>query len=403
MKIIWKILIAIALLLVLLVVMTHFILQAKLGEVINRVIIPEIERTLDLDVDMDDAGINLFGGSLRLSGVRLGNPNNFQEPTIFSMDDCKINIGLISTLKGITELTEARIDNAIITIVRNKDNQVNAIEISKAIPKPETTEETPELPQPEPDRPTQAEPLELPKLLIKDLSIETKLEYVDHKLRGEITRFGLQTKIGIKNLTTVENAGLPNGTITIEAHLDDKPDLFRTDIIGEILPITNPLKPTFTLKGSILAIDLTVDGIKELFEKADIQAESADLEIHLKCIDGIYQHPGSVILLKLKNCRPTGDLAKKNPDFPSIKELSAPLPIEGPVQSPRFAENPGVIIGNAILQNLTANADVLMDFLKKKTKKHDGKIQDGSNKAEEQIKKELDRGIKSLGKFFDKL
>lgn len=311
-----------------------------------------------------------------------------------------LNIGLLSTIGGMPQITEAHVKNAVITIVRNKENQINAKEISDSLPKPEQPEKNPEQPEQTPQNIPEPKPVETPKLLIKTLTIETMFEYIDHKLKDEVVRWALKTQVNLSNFTTVAGPDAGEATLKIDAHLDGKPDLFLTNIDGTIQPLTDPSKPSFKIDGSIVSIDLTQNGMPELCNEAGVQAESASIEVHLTCIDGVYKQPGSIITLKLKNCRPAGELLKKNPSFPTLPELSIPLPIKGTALEPDFG-NIQVIIGNVLLQNLASNASVLMDFIGKKTQKHDQKIQENSKDIDEKVKKEIDRGIKTLGKFLN--
>jgi len=402
-----KILLSIAVTMILIIIVIHFVLQAKIGTIINDAVVPKVEQALNIDVDVGGISLNLLGGSLRLSDVKLGNPDKFSEPTIFSMDKLIIDLGVMSTIGGLPEVTKARIDDAVITIVRNNENKINAKQISDSLPSPEPSDEQPEVPDSEdekdddtaPSAPATQQPGELPKLVIKDASIDTMLEYIDYKLRDEVTRIALRASITAKDLTTVGGGDQRDGSIIIAAHLDGKPDLYVTNIEAAIKPIVDPAKPSFVIDGSIAAIDLTQPEMASIWEKAGVQADSASLRVHVKSVDGSYQQPESVITIILKNCRAAGSVLAKNPDMPIIPELSISIPVKQTVSAPDFGDIQS-IIGNALLQNLANNPEILKDLLMKQMKKGDSK--DGSE-TDDRLQKEVDRGLKKFGKFLDKL
>ncbi|OVE75503.1 hypothetical protein BVX97_04365, partial [bacterium E08(2017)] len=238
----------------------------------------------------------------------------------------------------------------------------------------------------------ETEPVEIPDLMVKNLRLVTMLEYIDHTLKDEPVRIAMNAKVTAKGFTTIENN--PDAEFTMEANLDGKPDLFVTKLDWIVKPLTDIERPSFTVNGSILEIDLSQEGFPELCNEAGVQAEKAAVDINLVADEGIFQTPGSEIKVRFMNCRPAGDLLEKNPDFPVIKELSVSVPVSGPVQEPDFGDLP-VIVGNALLKNLATNSDLIVETLKKKFEEDE--------KLQENIDKELNRAKEKLKGFFNNL
>lgn len=393
-----KIVIIIAIVVTATIVLIQIFLQTKLNSILTGVVTPALKKNSGIDLIAKDVSVNLLGGTLNISELSLCNPPDFAEPTMFAMKHCKLDLRLLSLLRGILEISATHIDNAKLTFVRNSKNQINTVEIAQSIPeKTENSDKTATSRNSQPDRPLDQTQLIIPNILIKDLSATTMIEFIDHTIDNGPLSIGLVTSLNIRDLATFENIHSEWGSININAHLETNTNLFIADIKGKISPLTDLMHPSFSIDGTIAGIDLSQPNMVELCEEAGIKSDSASIEVNILCVNGNYVKSQSVIVIKLKNCQPVGKLAEKLPNFPMLPELSVPLPIRGTFQEPEI-DNPQQIIVNTILANFAQNAHAILNNISNdKSKDLNKKIQkvlDGS--SDMKIQREIDKGLRRL-------
>lgn len=393
-------LLVITALIILTPLLVQVILQKQLKTILNTTVVPQAEEMLKVDINLGHASVNMFGGSLDIAGFTMGNPDSFEEPTFVSVDRCTLDLGVMSALRGIINLKEVTLQNGKITIIRNKQNQINAQEISNSIPGTEEADKDPELPK-EPGIPEKTTPLELPKAVLGELLFDAVLQYIDHNLGEDVFNIAVGIKVSAHNITTIGDKNSEWGTINISGNLVGKPDVFVTDIKSKIAPITDPMKPSFETRGTIMSIDLTTNGMGQVAQDLDIQCDSAEISINIVCVDGFFQKDKTIINLKLHNVAPAGKLAKKLKGMPAIPVLTVPVRIGGTFAQPKPDNLPKAIM-EALLANFGANANAIMDIVGKQTKGLDDNIKNELNKIDkEKINKGIDKlnkGIKNLFK-----
>ena len=120
MKKLWKILIALVILLVVLVIGANVLVSRKLDYILNEFVIPVAEDRLGVDVGFDDAAASILGGRIDIGGIKLGNPQGFPDPDMAVIERCEANVALGPLLSGgVTEVMGAKLSGGVLTIIRN--------------------------------------------------------------------------------------------------------------------------------------------------------------------------------------------------------------------------------------------------------------------------------------------
>lgn len=68
------------------------VLLLSLNGIIRRTVVSQSEQQLDLPAQLADADLSLFGGTLRLSDYRIGSPQGFQAPAMFSVGALDVGV-----------------------------------------------------------------------------------------------------------------------------------------------------------------------------------------------------------------------------------------------------------------------------------------------------------------------
>lgn len=349
-------------LLVLAVLALYLMLKTRLNEIISETVIPRAEALLGVDVTIDHAEMDLLRGSVSVDGLAIGNPQGFVEPNALSLHGCDIDIGILSLLRGSLTVSETQVKRGVLTISRNRDEKVNVTEIQRTIEAgtqggaiPSTPRHTE--PAPRDDGGRRAEPA---KVLLRDFSLDTLVEYIDHELADVPVKLAFEARILADGIATFEREGSPWGTFTIDGHLQNAPEAFVTDLQGSLAPLVNPAMPSFDLNGKILAIDMTRLG--DLTERLEVECDSADLAAAIKCRKGRYVEPDSRLAVTLHDPKPIGKLAKKTKGFPIPKRLTVTIPLSGELTSPDTDLEDALL--RTLLLNFADNRGALLDELK---------------------------------------
>jgi hypothetical protein len=399
-KLLLKLLGIIVIVLIILMVGLHIFLQVRLTDILKKAAIPEAEKALGVDISLGHADLNIFRGSLSLSDLQVGNPSAFQEPSVFAMESCDLDVNMIPLLGKVVEISKASLENAIITIVRSAENEVNAVTIQKQVQTQfPAAEQTSEKDAPKTtDQST--EPGEIPALVLGDLDITLLTRYVDHKISTNVFELGLNTTIKANNVRTIGSVEDEWGTFVLNTHLTNNADLFVTDLKCRIAPITNPLTASFDIEGSIKAIDMKA--LDAYAEDIGIRSESLSLTVKLKCRNGVFDRPNSPITLTFHKPQPAGKLARKLKHFPTLEFFAIPLYIGGTIEKLDYGEWDEILFA-ALETNALGNLKPLLksasdEQLGKASKKINEKFNEllDDAKVEDQIKKAKDK----LGDFF---
>lgn len=333
-----KIIISVIVVIVLIITILNMVISHVLPKVIQQSVIPAAEKAAGVDIEVGKTAINVIGGSIGISSIKIGNPAGFMEPSIFSLKTLEFDIGTLALLKGMVKINKAYAEDIRITIVRNAENNINALTIkdtlaaTSAPPPPPTVPS--ELPASKP-APTVSRKIKPVSCLLKNMKINTFVEYIDYKLAKEPLNLAFELSMQAENIGTVE---LPNeewGTLTIHGNRKDNPLSCVIHMNAKISPVTNPEKLSFDITGSISNINTRELG--NLTSEMGIQSDSIDINLNIQCRNHAYLRDSSSVTLWFTNPTLTGRLANQAGNMKLPQQFPISIPFGGTVDNPDFA------------------------------------------------------------------
>ncbi len=362
-----KILIGLAIALVSLLFVAQVLLTRWLTAEIHSRIVPRLERTLRVAVGIGEAGVGIWGGRLKLLGVRLGNPDGFSQPDLLTARSISVNVGLLDLFRRrVSRIESVRCKDLVLTIVRNSDGRVNVRDVAaaarsgaarpgdagegRAEPAPEPT-----LPAPEPVRQT----------VVDSLGADLRVSYTDERVAEPFTLV-MDFRLDARNIADFEDPARPSGALRLTGHLASDPNRLVADLRGSIAPLADPERPSFDLMGSVSAVDLSA--FPEVGRRNGISCDPFTLGLSLVCTNGAFDESRSVLTLYLRNVRFDGKTAKRLGGLRSIPTLTVPIPVSGPLRDPQLRWEEGLL--QAILQSASSGWGALL-----------GRIAGGTNDA----------------------
>lgn len=338
------------------VIAVQVTLKNYLGPVIQAQLPPVKEKLQIQTLEVGGASVNLLGGTVRVDGIKVGNPKSFQEPVLFSLDRFIVEIGVGKLIKAAirkeldVEVPRVELKNAELQLIRNTEGAINLKVLSDTLSAGKEKGEKPAEKPAEPPaaQPAAKAPAPLPRLFVKIVDVNTILRYVDHALsKNETINLGLKASVNLKNIATYDIG--TRGDISITGALESDANLCKTDLKGKISPITDPLKTTLEIAGDIGNVDLRL--IRPYMDKAGFGCDSLSLKINFVCKDGVIDGKQSVITLKMTKVALTKGMP---PGVNYLNELSVPIPVEGTITAPSVDMEKA--IAKAITDNLKSNA-----------------------------------------------
>ncbi|MEI6219221.1 MAG: AsmA family protein, partial [bacterium] len=348
------ILIVLFVLLIIAVVAVQYILKSHLGPIIQAQLPPVKEKLQVRVLEVGGASVNLLGGSVQIDSIKVGNPQGFQEPTLFALDRFRVEIGIGKLIKAALrkevdlEIPRIELRNAELQLIRNDEGAINLKVLTDTLNagKTQSTAGTPV--EKKADRPAGQAASPLPKIYVKMVDINTVFRYLDHAVsKTEPINIALKNSINIRNLATYNVGQI--GDISITGALESDANLCKTDLKGHIAPIIDPEKPTFDIAGDVGHVDLRL--IRPYMDMAGFGCDSLSLKVNIVCKDGVLDGKQSVLTLVMTKVLLTGDMP---PGVNCINELTVPVPVEGTLSAPKVNLQKAVV--KAIMDNLKGNA-----------------------------------------------
>ena len=407
MKRILKLLLILIALLAIALLALQIFLNRGLNPVIQKAL-PEISKSVGLDVGVGNASLNLFGGSLKVNDLSINNPKGFEFPTVFALEKTVLDVSLRALTKGILEVSEATVLNATVSLVRNQEGDLNLKKIQEA--RPESKPATKPTAQPKPTKETASptEAIEIPKVQLNHLAFNTLFEFIDYKTTNTTPlRVGFDLVIKAKDISTFGSKPEAQwGTLSIGGTLHDNPETFVTDITASVAPLCDPQHASFTALGNIMNVDMRK--IESLTHDIGIACSTANLTIQLTVRDGIFM-TGSELVLRLRDAELSGKLKKKHGDVKLPPDLSITIPVSGDLSGPIISMQQAITV--SILRNLTQNPDYLLDnvtvdgkSLRDKLNKALGggskKKNDADASKDDALEETVNDAVKKLGDLF---
>lgn len=349
------ILIVLLVLVVVGVIAVQVILKNHLGPIIQAQLPPVKEKLQVQTLEVGGASVNLLGGSVRVDGIKVGNPKGFEEPVLFSLDRFIVEIGVCRLLKAAfrkevdLEIPRVEVRNAEIKVIRNAESAINLKVLADTLSggqEAKPVEKPVEKPAAQPAAEEQPGPL--PKVYVKAVDINTLLRYVDHAMsKTETINMAIKSAINLRNIATYDIG--TRGDISITGCLENDANLCKTDLKGKISPLIDPLKPTMEIAGDVGNVDLRL--VRPYMDMAGFGCDSLSLKINFVCKDGVIDGKKSVITLMMTKVALTRDMP---PGVNYLNELTVPVPVEGTITEPKVDMKKAVV--KAIMDNLKNNA-----------------------------------------------
>lgn len=110
-----KILSGLIVVLILVAVVFGVYLSNNMNGLVKEAIEDVGSETLKTAVTVEDVNIQLLQGKVSLRGLAVANLPNFNEPTIFQMDEISVGVDVMSLVDSLVNVTEIRIDGAKVT------------------------------------------------------------------------------------------------------------------------------------------------------------------------------------------------------------------------------------------------------------------------------------------------
>jgi len=302
-------------------------LKFGLTPVVRKYAIPEVEKLLGVPVKVDSAAVSLLGIKARVSGLTVGNPPGFTEPTAVSLKDVRVNVGPSRMLVGVAEVESLRIKGLKLTVVRNSAGETNVVKIQEMMaahaPTGAVATASTSTNAPAPFR-------------LGYLKADALLEYIDYQAPTNAPfRLGYAVLVKADDMAVYKPWFFTNhwGTFSVEGHLDGKPDALLVNIKGKIAPIGDPNRPTFTVDGVITNLDMADLG--PLATEAGFRSGRLWARIHVVCKNGIF-HRESVVTLHAEDLKVAGGAAKRFLGVAIPSSLTADVQLKGTVREPDF-------------------------------------------------------------------
>ena len=298
--------------------------------IFRRAVIPKAEQTLGTGVSVETAGANILTRSLKLGGVRIAHPGKADESALVSAERSSVGLSILSLLRGVIGISRARVEQAVITIEHTASKAGSTGEVQQAA--------APRAPSP--PRPEGGMSAGPPRVLVKELFLDTVLRYTDRDVAtAEPFRLAMTVSLNAKNLANFPRRD--QGSFRLTGHQADHPDAFRTDLRGTVGSLADPQRLDFDLEGRMEAIDLKM--IQPLFRKTGVDGDAAVLDLRLICRNGVYREGESWAAVRFKNPRLTGKVPKLLRGMPLPSDFTLNIPVGGTFRDPVFDAETGLI------------------------------------------------------------
>lgn len=151
-----------------------------------------LETAIGAPVEINKLNINLFAGEVGIEGLKIRNPNGFNEKLIAIIPEIFIHVDWNALFQNRIHVREIRLNLDEITVERNQSGAVNLMELG-AVKKPSKKSQTAEAPlqpsEPSPASQKPAEPAKPPAVQIDTVSLSLgRARYVDYTSGQAVAR-----------------------------------------------------------------------------------------------------------------------------------------------------------------------------------------------------------------------
>lgn len=326
--------------------------QTRLTYLLDRTLVPRLHELYGVDISIADTHMNFLGGSMSVGEFAIANPQPFEEPHLLRVRNTDADLDVLALLRGVIQVAGSHVEEARMVVVHHKNNTVNLFALNKperGAPAPSTAEETM-------GPAAKRTPVQLPRILLRDFTVESVLEYVDHYVSEQPLKLAFRLRVEADNVATFERTTPFWGTVAVNGHLDGDPDAFVTRLQASVAPLVDPERPSFDLRGSVAEIEGSQ--IDAALRQADMDCDRADMRVDVKCRNGTFVEPDSVIAITLRNVSLRGSLARRMKGFPIPRDLTVTAPIGGDISAPKIRRHD--IWRQSLLDNLADNSEQIL-------------------------------------------
>ena len=323
MKTVKIILIILLVLFVLLGVGLQIFLTKGLTTALNQGVFPAVKSMYGLDMSITGASVNLLRGSADLSGFKVRNLKEYEEPYLFSVDQCRFDVEMFSLIKrDPIVIRKVEASGATLVIERNKAKKYNVVELAQALKPVESKEKAPPEKPSEPQQPPAEEPAAVPMkpipLQVRQIAVSTFVKYVDS---GRDMTYEFSLRFTGSDIFTIPADDQKASLFVLRGSLAHKTDSFVTDLNAMVEPLTDPKNASFKATGSILDID--AEFLSKFLKKNQMESRSFSIKPSITCAQGDLQ--GSRIDVVLNDLKVVGV---------QIGDTTLKMPLSGTLQRP---------------------------------------------------------------------
>jgi len=385
MKLLFRIFLVLVLLFVLAIFGLNYFLDRQLAPAI-RAVLPQAEEKLGVSLELGDASIKLFQGSMEIKDFKVGNPEGFKSPHFFTLERSfqKINLGALLFRREI-RIDEVTIENSDLTVVRNEKGDMNLLMILAAL-------DTGEEPEPEdvPEEDEPKEPSPLPPFQLEKLYVSSLLTYLTENEKGD-SSYSFQIKINGHEIGTIGEED-HRGTLSIQGNLAGQQDLFVMRADASIAPITNPMEATFELTGKVDSVDLKMF---DVFQKDfHLRGGMMGLDLVIHCENGIIDDQRSTVGVLIAQ----PDLGDSLPIPPGF----APASLRFPVRIGGTLENPEIFFMEGLRKGIRDAVAGVSPISKEDLQEAADQLKGQATEAIDDLKKDAEGKVDQLKKEADK-
>lgn len=380
-----KFFIAVLALLLIAIIGLQVFLRFALTNTLAKHVVPVAEELTGLKIHIDSASVSLLGGSAKLSGLTVGNPEGFVEKRMAGAQRVTLSVGIPAFIRrGTAEIRKLTARDVTVSIIRNLNNEINILEILERFeekqPEPAERDAGEDSQVSDNQSASQSEQLEenapveegeveksFPFMLRRG-SLNVAIKYIDHYISPDNPfTLALQADVKIKNLSSRQSDRQPPGKIDMQGvfSVDKTKTAFMLN--GIIDPLTVPEQLTFDLDGTIEKI--TLDAVRPYIENSSLDISSGAVSGTFKviCVKGVFDSDKSVCNLVFHDITLSEERQRRMGGVALPDKIEIPVHISGTIMEPAVDKN---AIANAILsatlrgigaKNIPVDADLIKE------------------------------------------
>ncbi len=295
--------------------------------------LPMISARTGLEIRVERVSANPLAGSVTLHGVHVANPAGFDKADMLFLRRGSVTLGLRDLLRGgVTGIRKARVNDGLLTVVRNADGDVNVSEMARAVQRATTHGPTPDAPEQEESPANGAQPAS--PFRIGDAAAKLLTTYVDHKLFPTPVQLSLHLDVRLQNIATRGPADALSGAVSARAVMAGKDDRGTVQLHGMLGPVADPPRLSFVASAKIE--DLSVGILRLLAEQQELKLGWVSGSLNLQCDNGVFDTEKSALRLTFHNTGFTGRMKEKMQGMEKLERFTMIAPISGTLAEPQI-------------------------------------------------------------------